>query len=56
MARRETRSQSQGKAGNMSELEQAIADVRKGHAQRICSPGKWVVWREGAAVMSKELT
>ena len=30
--------------------------VRKGHAQRICAPGKWVVWREGDVVMSRKLS
>jgi hypothetical protein len=30
----------------MSELEQAIADVRQGRAQRICAPAQWVVWSD----------
>ena len=28
----------------------AIFRVRFNHAERICAPGKWVVWREGDAV------
>jgi hypothetical protein len=35
----------------MSELEQAIADVRQGRAQRICAPAQWVVWSEGGKTM-----
>lgn len=35
----------------MAELEQAILDVKAGTDQRICSPGKWVVWREGQDVL-----
>ena len=30
----------------MSELKQAIEDVRAQHVQRSCVPGKWRVWRE----------
>ena len=30
----------------MEGLEQAIADVRDGKAERICALGNWVVWRE----------
>jgi hypothetical protein len=37
------------------DLQAAIADVKAGHAERICSPGEWVVWREGDVVMSKLL-
>lgn len=29
--------------------------VRLGHAERICAPGQWVVWREGEVIMSKDL-
>ncbi len=39
----------------MEGLEQAIADVRDGKAERICALGNWVVWREGDVVMSKNL-
>jgi hypothetical protein len=31
-------------------MEKAIRDVSAGHAQRICSPGEWVVWRDGERV------
>ena len=31
-------------------MERAIRDVAAGHAERICAPGQWVVWREGDAV------
>lgn len=31
-------------------MEKAIRDVSAGRAERICAPGKWVVWREGDAV------
>lgn len=31
-------------------MEQAILDVEAGHAERICAPGQWVVWREGREV------
>jgi hypothetical protein len=34
----------------MTDLEQALADVRAGHAERICTPGKWVVWRDESGV------
>jgi hypothetical protein len=30
--------------------EEAIAAVSNGHAQRICAPGQWVVWRDGERV------
>jgi hypothetical protein len=33
----------------------AIWRVRWGHAERICAPGQWVVWREGDVVLSKDL-
>lgn len=29
--------------------------VRRGHAQRICAPGQWVVWLEGRAVKTRIL-
>lgn len=35
--------------------EEAIAAVENGEAQRICSPGQWVVWREGEVIMSRNL-
>lgn len=28
-------------------MKRAIKDVAAGHAQRICVPGKWRVWRNG---------
>jgi len=31
-------------------MEQAIRDVLAGHAQRICVPGQWRVWRDGDEV------
>jgi hypothetical protein len=27
--------------------------VWTGRVQRICAPGRWIVWREGHAVLSK---
>lgn len=27
-------------------MERAIKEVAAGHAERICAPGQWVVWRE----------
>ena len=33
----------------------AVWRVQRGHAQRICAPGQWVVWREGDLVLSKLL-
>lgn len=33
--------------------EEAITAVENEEAQRICSPGQWVVWREGDIVMSR---
>lgn len=35
--------------------EEAVIAVENGEAERICSPGEWVVWREGEIVMSKDL-
>ena len=37
------------------ERKLAIYRVWRGHAQRICAPGHWVVWREGDAVKSRNL-
>jgi hypothetical protein len=34
----------------MPDLDEAIADVRAGRVQRVCSPGQWLVWREGDEV------
>jgi hypothetical protein len=34
----------------MTDLIQAIADVGRGHAQRIVKPGVWRVWRVGGAL------
>lgn len=31
-------------------MEQAIRDVSAGHAQRVCAPGLWAVWRDDAGV------
>lgn len=31
-------------------MEDAIKEVAAGHAERICAPGQWVVWRDGEAV------
>jgi uncharacterized lipoprotein YmbA len=31
-------------------IKRAIQDVTAGHAQRICVPGKWRVWRDGDQV------
>lgn len=31
-------------------MERAIRDVAAGHAQRICAPGLWVVWRDETGV------
>lgn len=33
----------------------AICRVRLGHAQRICAPGRWVVWREGDTVLTRTI-
>lgn len=33
----------------------AVWRVKRGHAQRICAPGKWVVWRDGETVKTKNL-
>lgn len=35
----------------MTDLAQALADVEAGRVERVCAPGKWVVWREGSSVM-----
>lgn len=32
------------------ELDEAIEAVEAGHAERICAPGQWVVWRDGNSV------
>ncbi|MFO6447873.1 hypothetical protein ACLBKU_12070 [Erythrobacter sp. NE805] len=37
-------------------LEEALAAVAAGEAQRICAVGQWVVWRQGELVMSRDLT
>ena len=29
--------------------------VRFGHAERICVPGQWVVWREGGNIFSRKI-
>lgn len=34
---------------------QAITAVENGEAERICSPGECVVWRENEIVMSRNL-
>jgi len=34
----------------MTDMLEAIAAVKAGHAQRICAPAKWRVWREGEHV------
>jgi hypothetical protein len=31
----------------------AIYRVWRGQAERICAPGKWRVWRDGARVLSE---
>lgn len=31
----------------MDGLEEAVASVLAGREERVCVPGKWVVWREG---------
>lgn len=36
-------------------LPQAIAAVEQGQAERICAPGKWRVWRDGARVLSERM-
>lgn len=33
-----------------SDMQEAIAAVKAGRAQRICAPAKWRVWREGDRV------
>lgn len=34
---------------------EAIRDVKAGRSERICAPGRWVVWREGAGVRWRRL-
>ena len=34
-------------------LAEAIRDVEQGRCQRMASPGKWKVWREGDKVLSE---
>ncbi len=34
---------------------QAVREVIANHAERICKPGKWRVWREGQLVKSEIL-
>jgi hypothetical protein len=34
---------------------EAIQSVLAGHAQRICKPGQWRVWRDGAKVIFERL-
>lgn len=34
-------------------FEQAVKDVEQGRCERIASPGKWKVWREGGKVLSE---
>jgi hypothetical protein len=36
-------------------LREAIAAVRKGHAQRIAVPGKWKVWRDSVNVKHERM-
>jgi hypothetical protein len=31
-------------------MEQDIRDVQEGRVQRVCVPGRYVVWREGESV------
>lgn len=28
----------------MTDLDEALADVEAGRVERVCAPGKWVVW------------
>jgi hypothetical protein len=42
------------RASAIFEKAKAIAAVEAGHAQRICAPGQWVVWREGDFIVVKE--
>ena len=37
----------------MTDLDQALVDVEAGRVERVCAPGKWVVWRDGEMVFSK---
>jgi hypothetical protein len=34
----------------MIELAIAIWRVWRGHAERICAPGQWIVWRDASRV------
>lgn len=34
----------------MGELDEAIEAVEAGHAERICAPGQWVVWRDETGI------
>jgi hypothetical protein len=34
-------------------LKQAIKEVTAGHAERICAPGLWVVWRDETGVHTR---
>lgn len=49
----------QGISNTMARLQRwagrtlAFWRVSLGHAQRICAPGKWVVWREGDTVKTE---
>jgi len=36
-------------------MEQAIRDVAEGHAQRICAPGQWKVYRSEGRVIVEVL-
>lgn len=31
-------------------MEKAVREVSAGHAERICAPGQWVVWRDETGV------
>ena len=34
-------------------IKQAIKEVTAGHAERICAPGLWVVWRDETGVHTR---
>ena len=34
----------------MIDTDQALADVEAGRVERVCAPGRWVVWRNGDRV------
>ena len=38
-----------------SQLCKAVKEVKNFHAQRICVPGKWIVWRDDEGVHWKIL-